>query len=102
MTKLKPDRVWFNSSRYAPAGMSWHKGLQCYVKAIEYRPADRLGVLEMDSDSCCDMAGCIALFEAIDPEVENIVTRAGESPDTSYRRKAGRWQAVTSDGGLMS
>jgi hypothetical protein len=39
--------------------------------------------------------GCIALFTAIDPDVEHIYTFAGEAVDTSYHRdRIGQWHAL--------
>ena len=92
--KRKEPRVWFPGPRWAPSGASWHGELQCYVRAVRYDPARRLGSLYMDEDSCCDMDGCIAVFEEIDPEVEVIVTWAAAARDTVYRRcGGGRWAA---------
>jgi hypothetical protein len=39
------------------------------------------------------MAGCIALFSRIDPEVRVIRTFSGDTVNTSYFLKAGEWQA---------
>ena len=35
---------------------------------------ERSGRLDMEEHCCCDMTGCIAFFEAIDPEVQKIET----------------------------
>jgi hypothetical protein len=36
---------------------------------------EQRGRLDMETLCCCDMSGCIAFFEAIDPEVEEIEER---------------------------
>ena len=68
--------------------------LQCNVERIEYDFLRQLGVLRMPEANCCDMKGCIELFERIDPDVLRIETFAGGQPDTFYwRRASGRWEA---------
>jgi hypothetical protein len=47
---------------------------------------------------CCDMSGCIIFFEAIDPEVLEIETFAGDERDTAYVRRRQGWQSMTADG----
>jgi hypothetical protein len=47
----------------------------------------------MDEGNCCDMRGCIELFERIDPEVRTIYTFAGDEPDTIYKREGKEWHA---------
>ena len=67
-------------------------GLGCGVpRKIEYEPAKRQGTIYMEPLYCTDMSGAIALFTTIDPEVEVIVTIAGDARDTVYRRELGKW-----------
>lgn len=70
---------------------------QCFVRGLSYHFSDKHGTVYMDSDSCVDMSGCIAVFTQIDPEVERIST-INETDDgvyrldASYRRKSnGEW-----------
>jgi hypothetical protein len=84
---------WINQ-RGRPPGASWHEGLQCCVIAIGYEPASRRGVLCMPDGSCCDMSGCIVVFEAIDPMVAKIETWAGDRPDMAYvKLPGGGWSS---------
>src|ERR1700730_3867382 len=39
------------------------------------------------------MTACVATFEALDPEVQHILTYAGDVSDTQYRREGDRWEA---------
>ena len=74
----------------------YHEDTQCYVQRVSYDFKERRGILLMGDGSCTDMAGCIRVFERIDPEVQRIDTYAGEVPDTVYRRhsqKFGGWRA---------
>lgn len=48
----------------------------------------------MAEHNCCDMAGTIALFQRIDPNVQLILTVAGSVPDTSYRLTGKKWIAT--------
>jgi len=50
----------------------------------------------MVAGDCCDMSGCIAAFEAIDPKVERIDTVSGNAPDTSYEKRHGEWKCIRS------
>ena len=54
----------------------------------------------MESGNCCDMNGCIALFEAIDPLVKQIETFAGAKCDTTYVRREKGWRPIGGDGSL--
>jgi hypothetical protein len=52
----------------------------------------RVGTLNMLRNDRCDMAGCIALFDRIDPTVERITTFSGAAR-SGYVRVGGEWQA---------
>ena len=56
-------------------GEAYHHGLQCSVRSASYSFRERRGRLDMETLCGCDMSGCIAFFEAIDPEVEEIEER---------------------------
>lgn len=87
--------------------------LQCFVESLHYDFTKCTGTLLMGIESNCNMSGCIAIFEAIDPRVQEIATFAREAredhrdwppqvfqkgfvtvPDTSYHRKGGDWFAL--------
>jgi hypothetical protein len=50
----------------------------------------------MVAGHCCDMPGCIALFQRIDPHVQHIDTYAGDERDTVYVKStcSGEWRGV--------
>ena len=77
----------------------YHDGLQCWVLGLTYDFASRTGRLNMEEGACCDMTGCIRLFEAIDPRVLVVQTFSGEKQDTEFRHsKTGiAWWAVPHD-----
>lgn len=69
--------------------------LMCSVIKIEYNFVARAGRLTMDDDNCCDMQGCINLFCAVDADVKEISTYAGNRPDTAYKKQRnGVWLAI--------
>ncbi|MCW5706768.1 hypothetical protein [Shinella sp.] len=67
--------------------------LMCEVHSLTYDFPTRTGRLNMAQGNATDMAGAIALFERIDPNVELISTFAGDVPDTIYRRHRKDWIA---------
>lgn len=71
----------------------FHDGMKCHVLRIEYDFVSQIGILYMPPVCCCDMQGCIDLFEAIDPKVDQIRTFGGDRQDTSYHLVAGIWEA---------
>lgn len=70
-----------------------HPELQCSVYDVTYNFPRRVGVLVMGEGDACDMGGCIAFFQRIDPKVESISTRSGNEPDTSYYKQGDKWIA---------
>jgi hypothetical protein len=64
------------------------------VQRITYDWTTRTGRVDMPAYCCVDMSGCVAFFEALDPEVGCIETFAGPLPDTYYVRTGRRWTAV--------
>ncbi len=68
--------------------------LRCEPWALAHDFRTHFGKLTVAEGHCCDMEGCIALFERIDPEVKLIETYAGDVPDTLYvRLSTGKWTA---------
>jgi hypothetical protein len=65
--------------------------LMCNVVSLGYYAKGRIGTLYLAEGDCCDMRGCIELFEGIDPEVMLIQTYSGGVRDTRYRRTGGGW-----------
>jgi hypothetical protein len=68
--------------------------LMCRVHSLAYYARGRIGTLYLADGDCCDMAGWIALFESIAPEVEVIQTYSGRRPDTRYCRREDGWHAI--------
>jgi hypothetical protein len=71
-----------------------HPEFQCSVFGLSYDFATKHGVLNMDENNACDMSGCIAFFQRIDPNVKAIQTVAGGCDDTSYRLVGKEWKAI--------
>ena len=67
--------------------------LQCSVLGVTYDFLTKRGVLIMEEGNACDMSGCIAFFQRIDPGVKAIQTMAGDVYDTSYRLVGEEWEA---------
>lgn len=76
----------------------FNEQLKCRVSGLEYDFRNHVGVLLMPPRACCDMRGCIALFENIDPDVAQIhtVQCKGEhrQSDTAYVKVDGIWRAL--------
>lgn len=67
--------------------------LMCEVHSLTYDFTSRTGTLIMAQGNATDMAGAIALFERIDPNVQYIATFAGSIPDTRYVLRGSQWIA---------
>jgi hypothetical protein len=74
--------------------MAQRNDLMCSVQRLAYDFEKGSGELYMDDGHCCDMVGCVALFESIDPKVATIQTFSGAKQDTAYRRSGSEWVAV--------
>lgn len=73
----------------------WRDDLQCVVLSLSYDFVRRVGTLHLAPENCTDMAGAIALFVAIDPDVQRIETFSHPATfDTGYQRTVAGWQAV--------
>lgn len=72
-----------------------HPTLMCDVASLTYEFNTRTGTLVMGDGDCCDMRGCIAVFQAIDPDVRQINTFSGRKRDTEYSLlRSGEWKAT--------
>ena len=76
-------------------GTQWRtaKTFKTQVHELRYNFDISTGWLYLPHGCCTDMAGCIALFQAIDPKVERIGTYAGANRDTSYQLTKDGWKA---------
>ena len=84
MTSSREDTEWVQ-----------HDQFMCKVKDLAYDFAKKTGTLHMAPADCCDMQGCVDLFERIDPRVRRIETFAGDKVDTIYVRERGKdWRAI--------
>jgi hypothetical protein len=68
--------------------------LMCDVITLSYDFEKRTGGLKMAPFGSCDMSGLIALITKIDPDVQRILTFAGDSPDSMYRRGPDGWESM--------
>ena len=77
-----------------PTRAIWDKRLKCNVVSLTYDFRSRTGQLYLLDGDCCDMTGCVDLFEAIDPTVTAIDTYSGDEADTVYRKQGTEWRAL--------
>jgi hypothetical protein len=68
--------------------------LMCDVTSLSYDFDKRTGRLNMAPAGSCSMSGLTAIFIAIDPNVERIVTFAGDLPDSMYKRGPDGWEST--------
>ena len=73
-----------------------NKQLMCSVTSLVYDFSGYCGYIFFPEYDCCDMGGCINMFEAIDPDISQIITFSGHKPDTIYCKKDGEWKAYNS------
>ena len=71
----------------------FNEELQCTPIRLGYDFARHLGTLNLMRGERCDIAGCIALFERIDPKLERINIFSGANRMGHYVRVAGEWCA---------
>ncbi len=69
------------------------KQLVCWPEKLEYDFVAHVGTLRLIAGGCCDMDGCIQLFETLDPEVRRINTYSGAEADTIYRKHQTEWKS---------
>jgi hypothetical protein len=71
-----------------------YRSLGCEVRTLNYDFRTKVGSLDIQADTFCDMEAAIALFESIDPEARLIQCYAGERTHARYRlTAAGTWVA---------
>ena len=78
-------------------GAGFDSRLMCCPRGFSYDAATHTGRLLMGEYECCDAAGCIETFKAIDPEVRHILTYAGDLPDMHYHGRGNNWIACEPD-----
>jgi len=72
----------------------FNEELQCNPIRLGYDFTRRVGTIHVMRNDRCDMAGCTALFERIDPHVERITVFTGAARLLDYVRVAGgEWRA---------
>jgi len=77
-----------------PTRAAWDERLMCHVFSLTYDFCNHTGQLCLLDADCCDMRGCVALFEGIDPKVTTINTFAGDRADTVYRKEGTEWNVL--------
>lgn len=77
-----------------PTETPWDKRLGCEVVSLTYDFCSGTGELFLPDRNCCDMTGCVKMFESIDPQVSTIKTYSGDKPDTAYRKEGAEWKAL--------
>jgi len=78
----------------------WDERLQCDVLTLDYDFHTHAGKLHLVDGHCCDMTGCIKLFQSIDPQVIKILTYSGDDEDTSYRKTDIDWESYHPSDGI--
>jgi len=61
------------------------------IESLSYDFVQKVGVLCMPELCCCDMSGCIRVFQAIDPDVRRVDTISGDKADVVYMKNEGKW-----------
>jgi hypothetical protein len=77
-----------------PRSAAWDERLKCHVVSLAHDFRSHTGQLHLPDGDCCDMTGCVALFEGIDPQVTAINTYSGDKADTVYRKEGTEWNAL--------
>ena len=72
----------------------WHNQLICFVERIEYDFDTKQGKLWMKEGDYCNMPACVKMFQALDPNVNLIITYSGEMLDTGYRLMQDGWVSM--------
>lgn len=72
----------------------YRSDVMCEVRYLTYNFPSRCGELVLADGQCTDMGGCIGLFQKIDPNVAQIVTKTHQGIDTIYWLINGQWQAT--------
>lgn len=70
-----------------------HPRFQCTPLQVRYDYALHRGIVFLQDDDCTDMTGAIAVFQQLDPDVIEIVTKNERGGGTTYICRHGRWSA---------
>ena len=73
-------------------GPEFNAELQCSPIRLGYDFTRRVGTIHIMRNDRCDMVGCTALFERIDPHVERITVFSGAARLLDYVRVGGEWR----------
>jgi hypothetical protein len=76
-----------------PTRAVWNERLRCHVVSLAHDFRNHTGQVYLLDGECCDMTGCVALSEEIDPEVTAVRTFSGDRADTMYRKQGKEWSA---------
>jgi hypothetical protein len=73
-------------------GPEFNAELQCTPIRLGYDFTRRVGTIHIMRNDRCAMAGCTALFERIDRQVERITVFSGAVRLLDYVRVGGEWR----------
>ncbi len=87
---------WYHedAARAAPPADVGHQTPHEATTFLTYDFERRVGTLQLRSGRGTNLTACTELFVAIDPEVECIETKAGNSRSTTYVRTENGWLSV--------
>ena len=87
---------WYHEDavRVAPSADVGHQTLHEATTFLTYDFERRVGTLQLKPGRGTNLKACTELFVAIDPDVECIETRAGNSRSTTYVRTGNGWLSV--------
>jgi hypothetical protein len=77
-----------------PSSGTWDKRLMCDVVSLAHDFSSHTGQLYLPEGDCCDMKGCVTMFEGIDSKVTAINTYSGGKSDTIYLKDGTEWHAL--------
>ncbi|MBP2611424.1 hypothetical protein [Agrobacterium pusense] len=72
----------------------YHTKIMCDVESLKYDFETKRGVLEIADGHATDAGGTVEVFQAVDPDVEEILVLAGGRPDILYRPGADGWSGT--------
>jgi hypothetical protein len=82
-----------------PSNSEWSmRDIGTPVESLTYNFVRHIGQLYLPEGCCCDMDGCIELFQKIDKNVRRIDTFSGMESDTIYIRNGTNWFATSLNG----
>jgi hypothetical protein len=72
----------------------YHPKTMCDVNNLKYDFDKKCGNIDIVDWHVTDLSGTVAVFNAIDENVEEITVTAGGKPDILYRKKNGIWDSL--------